>query len=72
MGLKELIKKDIDSLRADEIILIAEQIRHIKKSRETRLNVPTIEEIRHLTSTSKSNWAEDIIRERKIQSPVLT
>lgn len=65
MGLKELIKKDIDSLQADEVVFIAEQIRHIKRVRQIHPNVPTIEEIRRLTSTSKSNWAEDIIRERQ-------
>ncbi len=65
MGLKELIKKDIDSLRADELVIIAEQIKHMKKTKIAHAEVLPLEEIRRLTSTSKSNWAEDIIRERQ-------
>jgi len=65
MGLKEIIKKDIDNLRADELVIVAEQIKNIKKVSKVRSDVLPIEEIRRLTSTSKSNWAEDIIRERQ-------
>lgn len=63
--LRELIKKDIDNLRADELVIVAEQIKNIKKVSKVRADVLPIEEIRKLTSTSKSNWAEDIIRERQ-------
>jgi len=65
MGLKETIKKDIDNLRADELVIIAEQIKHLKKTKIVHNNILPLEEIRKLTSTSKSNWAEDIIKERQ-------
>lgn len=33
MGLKELIKKDIDDLRVDELLIISEQIKLLKKEK---------------------------------------
>jgi len=65
MGLKEVIKRDIDSLRADELLIIAEQIRRLKKSKPSHGMGRSIEEIRKMTETSKSNWAEDVIKERQ-------
>lgn len=65
MGLKEIIKKDIDNLKADELVIISEQIRLLKKARPPYIKARPLEEVRRMTATSKSNWAEDIIRERQ-------
>lgn len=65
MGLKEMVKKDIDDLKADELLIISEQIKLLKKTKISHKKVLSLEEIRQMTSTSKSNWAEDVIRERQ-------
>ncbi len=65
MGLKELIKKDIDNLRADELLIVAEQIKLLKKSKPSHCVARSLDEIRQMTATSKSNWAEDVIKERE-------
>lgn len=65
MGLKELVKKEIDDLGTDELVIISEQIRLFKRLRPLPAPAPSIDEIRKLTSTSKSSWAEEVIRERQ-------
>lgn len=65
MGLKETIKKDIDNLRADELVIIAEQIKHMKKTKIVHTKVLSVEEVRQLTSTSKTSWAEEVTKERQ-------
>ncbi len=65
MGLRELIKKDLDDLRTDELVIISEQIRLLKRLKPVPTPARPIEEIRKMTAASKSNWAEDIIRERQ-------
>lgn len=65
MGLKELIKKDIDDLKVDELLIISEQIKLLKRRKVSPGKVLPIEEILKMTSASKSNWAEDVIEERK-------
>lgn len=65
MGLREMIKKDIDDLQADELAVISEQIWLLKRTKAKRTKALTVEEIRGMTASSKSNWAEDIIRERE-------
>lgn len=65
MGLKETIKKDIDNLRADELVIIAEQIKHMKKTKIVHTKVLPLEEIMQLTSTSKTSWAEEVAKERQ-------
>lgn len=64
MGLKDLIKKNIDNLRADELVIISEQIRLLRKARPSYVKVRPLKEIRKMTATSKSNWADDVIKER--------
>ena len=64
MGLKEMVKKDIDELRADELVVLSEQIRLLKGASALHGKALPLEEIRKLTASSKSTWSEDIIRER--------
>ncbi len=65
MGLKELIKKDIDKLRADELVIISEQIRLLKRAEPFQIKPRPLKEIRKMTAASKSNWAEDVIKDRQ-------
>lgn len=65
MGLKDAIKKDIDSLRVDELIIISEQIKLVKGRKRPATKRPRLEEIQQLTATSKSSWADDVIKERE-------
>lgn len=65
MGLKDAIKKDIDSLRVDELVIISEQIKLVKGRTRPATKSPRLEEIQRLTATSKSSWADDVIRERE-------
>jgi len=65
MGLKELIKKDIDNLRIDELIILSEQIRLLKRTKPSPVKTRSLEEIRRMTATSKSIWSEDVIKERQ-------
>ena len=65
MGLKELIKKDIDNLRADELVIISEQIKLLKKSKAPGVKAYPLEEIRRMTATPKSNWSDDVVKERQ-------
>ncbi len=65
MGLREMVKKDIDDLRADELVVLSEQIRLLKRARSLQGKGLPLEEIQKLTASSKSTWSEDIIRERQ-------
>ena len=65
MGLKEMVKKDIDELRADELVVLSEQIRLLKRASALQGQALPLEEIRKLTASSKSTWSEDIIRDRQ-------
>jgi hypothetical protein len=65
MGLKEMVKKDIDGLRADELVVLSEQIRLLKRASALQGKALPLEEIQRLTASSKSIWSEDIIRERQ-------
>ena len=65
MGIKELIKKDIENLRVDELIIISEQIKLLKKTKPSYIRAISLEEIRQMTKTSKSTWSEDVIKERR-------
>jgi hypothetical protein len=65
MGLKEMMKKDIDELRADELVVLSEQIRLLKRTSARKGEALPLEEIRKLTASSKSTWAEDVVRERQ-------
>jgi hypothetical protein len=65
MGLKEMVKKDIDELQPDELVVLSEQIRLLKRARALLEKALPLEEIQRMTASSKSTWAEDIIRERQ-------
>ncbi len=65
MGLKEMVKKDIDELRADELVVLSEQIRLLKRAKAPQGEALPVEEIRKMTASSKSTWSEDVVRERQ-------
>jgi hypothetical protein len=65
MGIKEMVKEDIDELRADELVVLSEQIRLLKGASALHGKALPLEEIQKLTASSKSTWSEDIIRERQ-------
>jgi hypothetical protein len=65
MGLKEMMKKDIDELRADELVVLSEQIRLLKRTSTRKGQALPLEEIQKLTASSKSTWSEDVIRDRQ-------
>jgi hypothetical protein len=65
MGLKEKVKKDIDELQPDELVVLSEQIRLLKRARALLEKALPLEEIQRLTASSKSTWAEDITRDRQ-------
>jgi hypothetical protein len=65
MGLREIVKKDIDQLRVDDLVVISEQIRLLKRAKASRKKALPVEEVQKMTASSKSKWSEDIIRERQ-------
>lgn len=65
MGLKEMVKKDIDELRADELVVLSEQIRLLKRAKAPQGKALPVEEIRKMTASSQSTWSEDVISERQ-------
>ena len=65
MVLKEMLKKDIDELRADELVVLSEQIRLLKRARDPQGQTLPLEEIHKLTASSQSTWSDDVIRERQ-------
>lgn len=68
MGVKEKIHIEIDNMARNELALLYEQIKLIKKMKKLgeRARDPiTIEELRKRTSSSKDSWAEDVIKNRE-------
>jgi hypothetical protein len=65
MGLKEMVKKDIDDLRADELVVLSEQIRLLKRAKAPQGTALPVEEVRKMTASSKSIWSEDVVSERR-------
>jgi len=65
MKLKEDIKKEIDKMDINSLVFISEQIKFINKLKFHSQNNYPIDEVRKLTSASKSNWAEEVIKERE-------
>jgi hypothetical protein len=65
MGLKEMLKKSIDELRADELVVLSEQMRLLRRARNTKGRTLPLEEIQKMTASSKSTWSEDVVRERQ-------
>lgn len=64
MGLKEMVIKDLDDLGTDELVVLSEQIRLLKRAKTPSGKALPVEEIRKLTASSKSTWSEDIAHER--------
>lgn len=48
----------------DELVIIAEQIKCLKKTKIAHTKVLPLDENIKLTSTSKSSWSEEVIKER--------
>lgn len=68
MSVKERIYSEIDSMGRNELALLYEQIKFLKRVRslghESKKNVP-IEEIHRYTSSSKTSWAETVSNDRE-------
>jgi hypothetical protein len=65
MKLRDDITKEIKEMDVNELLFLKEQIRLLKKAKIKVKSKYTLEEVRKLTSSSKSNWANDIIKERQ-------
>jgi len=65
MGLKDSVKKDIEGLQADELVVISEQIRLMRRAKMSKGKALPVEEIQKLTASSTSSWSEDVVRERQ-------
>jgi len=65
MKLKETMKKEIEEMDVDELLFLFEQMKLLKRGKSYPESKYTLEEVVELTSTSKSNWSEDVIRERQ-------
>jgi len=68
MKLREIIKKEVKTMNPDELSILYEQIRLIKKmkskSKSKKKTDYPIDEIQDMTSSSKSNWSEIVYNER--------
>ncbi|MEK7397473.1 MAG: hypothetical protein AAB116_11110 [Candidatus Poribacteria bacterium] len=65
MKLKETVKKEIEKMDIDEILLLYEQIKLFKKKKNYLKSKYSIDEILELTATSKSSWSDEVIKERQ-------
>ena len=68
MSVKEKIYFEIDNLAQNELALLYEQIKLIKRIKtldKMSKNPPTIEELHRYTSSSKRSWAEDVSNNRE-------
>jgi len=65
MKLKETVKKEIDEMDVDEVLFLYEQIKLMKKRKPHSESKYTLDEVLELTSTSKSSWSEEVIKERQ-------
>ena len=67
--LKEKIKSELEELDWRALTLIYEQIKILRSTEDEPeknvFSVPDINTVHELTSTSKSNWSEDVIAERE-------
>jgi hypothetical protein len=65
MRLKETIKKEIEEMDIDELLFLFGQIKLLRRGKSYPESRYTLEEVMELTSTSKSSWSDDIIKERR-------
>ncbi len=65
MKLRDDIANDLKEMSLDELFFLKEQIRLLRKAKVKAKSKYTLEEVRKLTSSSKSNWADDVIKERQ-------
>jgi hypothetical protein len=49
----------------DDLFIISEQIKLLKKKKLARSKAYSLNEIHSMTAASKSNWSEDVVRERE-------
>ena len=66
-GLIEPLERIEITEGAEITITVSEPPILLKKSKIKMKSKHTLEDVRNLTSSSKSNWADDIIRERQEQ-----
>ena len=64
MSLKELIIQDIQNLSPEELAIIFDQLQLMKHIKRNKTAVQSHMKIRELTSASKINWSDDILKER--------
>jgi hypothetical protein len=65
MKMKDDIANEIKEMDIDELLFLKEQIRLLRKAKSNVKSKYTLEELRKLTLSSKSIWADDAIRERQ-------
>jgi hypothetical protein len=68
MNVKERIYGEIERLPQNELSLLYEQVKLLRKikTRSKPVDLPiTIEELHRYTSSSKTSWAEDVIKHRE-------
>ena len=68
MNVKERIYGEIDRMPQNELALLYEQIKLIKRIKTMSKPVKSplsIEELHRYTSSSKTSWAEDVIKDRE-------
>ena len=65
MKLKEAMKSEIEEMDIDEVLLLYEQMELLKRRKSYPKSKYTIEEILEITAISKSNWSEEVMKERK-------
>ena len=68
MNVKERIYGEIEGMPQNELSLLYEQVKLIKKIKTMSkpVDLPiTIEELHRYTSSSKTSWAEDVIKHRE-------
>lgn len=64
MSLKQRVIRDLDELGTDDLVVLSEQIRLLKRGRNPHVHARSLEEILRLTASSKSTCSEDIAHER--------
>jgi hypothetical protein len=64
MGLRETLKKDIDRMSENDLIIVLEQIKLLKKRKNKEAIKYSLQEIHEMTASSKTNWSDDVVRER--------
>lgn len=65
MKLRETMKKEIEEMDINELLFLFEQMKLLKRAKSYPESKYTVEKVMELTATSKSNWSDDVIKERQ-------